>query len=97
MSVLSVLGPKGLEDGDFESMFMQLAIIKSFKKKYGLDKEFFAGCNNMVDSLNFNGKFQRARNFSEEVLVISKKEKSIIMGGVFYLNALLIKRIILKL
>lgn len=75
LSVLSVLGPKSLEDGDFESMFMQLAIIKAFKEKYGLDNEFFAVCNNMVDSLNFNGKFQRARNFSEEVLVISKEEK----------------------
>lgn len=75
LSVLSTLGPKSLADEDFESMFMQLAIIKAFKTKYSLDFEFYAVCNNMVDSLNFNGKFQRARNFCEEILMISKKEK----------------------
>lgn len=75
LNVLTVLGPKSLADGDFESMFMQIAIIKGFKLKYSLDYEFYAVCNNMVDSLNFNGKYQRARNFSEEVLLISKEEK----------------------
>ncbi len=75
LNVLSILGPKSLADGDFETMFMQISIVKAFKKKYALDYEFYSVCYNMVDSLNFNGKFQRARNFSEEILLISKEEK----------------------
>lgn len=75
LTVLSVLGPKTLADDDLENMIMQIAIIKAFKAKYALDYEFYAACHNFVDSLNFNGKFQRARNFCEEVLLISKEEK----------------------
>jgi hypothetical protein len=65
-----------MSDEYFEDCFMQLAIIKGFKIKYQLDFEFYAACDNLMDALNFNNKYQRARNFGEEILTISIDENN---------------------
>ncbi len=74
LSVLSTLGPHNISDEHFEDYFLQLAIIKGFKAKYQLDFEFYSACDNLMDTLNFNNKYQRARNFGEEILTISIDE-----------------------
>ncbi|WP_100615774.1 hypothetical protein [Confluentibacter citreus] len=76
LSVLSTLGPHNISDDNFEDYFLQLAIIKGFKTKYQLDFEFYATCDNLMDTLNFNNKYQRARNFGEEILTIAIDENN---------------------
>lgn len=75
MNTLAYLGTSSFDDDHFENFFLQLAIIKAYKTKYGLDYEFYAFSNNLLDSLNFNNKYQRARNFAQEILAISIKDK----------------------
>jgi len=74
LSVLSTLGPHNISDERFEDYFLQLAIMKGFKTKYQLNFEFYAACDNLMDTLNFNNKYQRARNFGEEILTIAIDE-----------------------
>lgn len=74
LSILSTLGPYNIDDDRLEDYFLQLAIIKGFKTKYQLDFEFYTSCDNFMDTLNFNNKYQRARNFGEEILTIAIDE-----------------------
>lgn len=74
LSILSTLGPHNIEDERFEEYFLQLTIIKGFKTKYQLNFEFYASCDSLIDTLNFNNKYQRARNFGEEILTIAIDE-----------------------
>ncbi|RRQ48396.1 hypothetical protein DZC72_11850 [Maribacter algicola] len=76
LSALSTLGPHEISDDQFEGYFLQLAIIKGLKTKYQLDFEFYSACDNLIDTLNFNNKYQRARNFAEEILTIAIDENN---------------------
>lgn len=85
ISICSTIGGEKYNDGDFEAYFLQLAILKAFKVKYSLDYEFYTACDNLLDSLNFNHKSQRARNFCEEILMIAIKERKHHYGwGLFF-------------
>ncbi|SNR71917.1 hypothetical protein [Flavobacterium sp. ov086] len=75
LNILYTLKPEKITDERIEDFMLQITIIKAFKNKYSLDYEFFTVCHNFVDTLNYNSKYQRARNFSEEILVISIQEK----------------------
>ena len=75
INVLSTLQPAEFDDSNFDDFMFQFAILQAFKQKYNLYTEFYALCGNMVDTLNHNKKFQRARNFCEEILLISVSEK----------------------
>ncbi|WP_289666004.1 hypothetical protein [Flavobacterium panacagri] len=75
LNILYTLKPEKITDQKIEDFLLQITIIKAFKNKYSLDYEFFTLCHNFIDTLNFNNKYQRARNFSEEILVISIQEE----------------------
>ena len=54
---------------------LPLALLHGFCQKYDLEFEFYTACSNLIDGLNHIYKYQSARDFAEEVLVLSIKDK----------------------
>lgn len=80
ISSLSKLQVKKYDINELENFLMYLSFISFFKKKYQLDYEFHSACENLISSLNFNFRYQQARNLAEEILLISIKENKIYRG-----------------
>lgn len=78
--ILSLLTMTDYNDNDFDTYYLQIIVLNFFRRKYDLDYEFTQACSNYLSILNFNRKFQRARNFAEQILVISIPENKHYMG-----------------
>ncbi|WDO12343.1 hypothetical protein MH928_13540 [Flavobacterium sp. WW92] len=80
IDVLSLMTVNELDDSQLDTLHFQIIILNALRRKYNLDFEFTQACSNYVSLLNFNRKFQRARNFAESVLAIAIPEKKHYMG-----------------
>ena len=83
LDLLSILGARKYTDEELEGFYFPLILLKGLNHKYELSREFYAICGNFIDTLNFNHKFQRARDFCEEILVLSINRKEPFYGWGF--------------
>lgn len=73
IDLLSGLTPKQFNDEVLESTILPLALLQGLSKKYNVEFEFYTACGNIIDALNYAHKYQAARDFCEELLVLSIK------------------------
>ncbi|MNK21269.1 hypothetical protein D3C87_395220 [compost metagenome] len=80
IEVLSLIAPNKFNDDQLDTFHFQIIVLNALRRKYNLDFEFAQICSNYISILNFSRKFQRARNFAEEVLMLVIPEKKNYMG-----------------
>lgn len=73
IDLLSGLTPGQFNDEILESTILPLAILQALGKKHDVEFEFYTACGNIIDALNYTHKYQAARDFCEEILVLSIK------------------------
>ena len=72
---LSILGARKFTEEELENFYFPLLLLKGLSHKHELKYELYAAFNNFVDALNINHRFQHARDFCEEILVLSISRK----------------------
>ena len=75
IDMLSGLTPANFSEDVIEVTMVNLTILQGFKARYAIESKFYSGCGNLIDALNHTHKYQRARDFCEEVLLLSIREK----------------------
>lgn len=73
IDVLSGLTPKHFGSDILETSIFPLALLHGLCHKYDVEFEFYSACSNVVDALNHIHKYQSARDFCEEILLLSIK------------------------
>lgn len=65
----------GLTPGNFKAeldvFYFPITLLHGFSFTHNIDHEFYSACSNLVDAFNYTHKYQKARDFCEEVLVAS--------------------------
>ncbi len=64
---------KSLDERDIDFLMLNLLILSSLQFKYSIKELFYTGCTNFIDLLNSSHHYQKARDFSEELLALSIK------------------------
>lgn len=62
-------------DDFLNASMYSLALLSGLSHKYDVDFEFYTACSNVIDALNHIHKYQSARDFAEEILMLSIKNK----------------------
>ncbi|MDT0642827.1 hypothetical protein RM553_08290 [Zunongwangia sp. F363] len=86
LDYLSTLVTKKYNIDEVQNYLSFLCIVRVFKNKYNLENEFYSVCSNLISALNFDNRYQQARNLSEEILLISLENKKAYRGwGMLFL------------
>ncbi|GAB4160026.1 MAG: hypothetical protein Tsb0033_15380 [Winogradskyella sp.] len=86
LDYLSTLRTRKYTIDEIENYLTFLCIVRAFKTKYNLDKEFYLVSSNLISALNFDNRYQQARNLSEEILLISLNDNKLYRGwGLLFL------------
>lgn len=86
LDYLSTLSTKKYNIDEVQNYLFFLCIVRVFKNKYNLENEFYSVCSNLISALNFDNRYQQARNLSEEILLISLENKKVYRGwGILFL------------
>ncbi|WP_338360134.1 hypothetical protein, partial [Yeosuana marina] len=86
LDYLSTLATKKYNIDEVQNYLSFLCIVRVFKNKYNLENEFYSVCSNLISALNFDNRYQQARNLSEEILLISLENKKAYRGwGILFL------------
>lgn len=80
IDLLSAMKLGEYNDNSLDTFYLQVIVLNALRRKYGLDYEFLQACSNYISILNFNKKFQRARNFGEQILMVAIPENKHYMG-----------------
>lgn len=75
LDILTQLGSRKFNDNEIQDFLIQIVFMKGLMHKHDIKREFYIACSNFVSTLNFNHKYQRARDFGEEVLVTSMNNR----------------------
>lgn len=63
-----------IDDAEINFLLINLLVLSGFQKKYDVSHYFHTGAMNMIDMLNLSHHYQKARDLSEELLLVSIKE-----------------------
>lgn len=71
INALSEVTPGATGEDMLDVFMLPLALMVGLWDRHEVNYEFYAGCANIIDSLNFGHHYQSARDFCEEILLVS--------------------------
>lgn len=75
LDVLSGLEVRKYTSDEISDLYFPFALLRGLSHKHEVTQELYALFNNFIDVLNFNNKFQAARDLCEEILMLSINKK----------------------
>ncbi len=81
IDILSNLSTKyKLDIEAINSIYIPLALLQGLSSRYNIENAFYTASHNLVEAFIRNHKFQTARDFCEEILIISINNKNPAFG-----------------